>query len=250
MTTVPPVGRSPLSSSSPRLPLRAASRLVLPPQWGPRGGRARPRHGPDALDGCRREVEIVGVLCASGDDVGLLAELAGPGAPVVVQEGMGLGGALQAGVRDRSLGGLALLVSSDIPGVPPGALLVPSALLRDGADVVLGPGYDGGYWLIGMRHDIRGFFDGIPWSTRECSRRRWHGVGRARSMFVCSSRGVTSTPRTTSRRSPIGRTPCPGGGCRTRSPGWSHGGTPEARLNLPESVAYVPPNKQQAPTIR
>ena len=62
-------------------------------------------------------------------------------------------------------GGVALLVSSDIPGVPAGALHRAVALLGEGVDVVLGPGHDGGYWLIGVREQHPGLFDGIPWST-------------------------------------------------------------------------------------
>jgi rSAM/selenodomain-associated transferase 1 len=122
----------------------------------------------DTLDGCRSEVETVGVLCAGDDDVALLAELAGPGAPVVVQEGIGLAGALRSGVdRALPLGRPALLVSSDIPGVPPGALRRAVALLSAGADVVLGPGYDGGYWLVGVRARHPELFAGIPWSTSD-----------------------------------------------------------------------------------
>ena len=120
----------------------------------------------DTLDGCRREVPVVGVLCAKGDDVEMLAELAGPGAPVVVQEGAGLSDALQGGVRHcLARGGSALLVSSDIPGVPAGSLHRAVALLGEGVDVVLGPGHDGGYWLIGVREQHPGLFDDIPWST-------------------------------------------------------------------------------------
>jgi rSAM/selenodomain-associated transferase 1 len=120
----------------------------------------------DTLDGCRREVPLVGVLCASVEDAELLAELVEPGEPVVVQEGQGLGAALGTGVR-RALahGDAALLVSSDIPGVPPDALRDAVALLRDGVDVVLGPGHDGGYWLIGLREEHTDVFEGIPWST-------------------------------------------------------------------------------------
>jgi rSAM/selenodomain-associated transferase 1 len=120
----------------------------------------------DTLEGCRREVPIVGVLCASPDEVELLVELAGPGAPVVVQEGSGLSSALREGVRHSlDLGSIVLLVSSDIPGVPAGALHDAVCLLGEGVDVVLGPGYDGGYWLIGVREQHPGLFDDIPWST-------------------------------------------------------------------------------------
>jgi len=33
------------------------------------------------------------------------------------------------------------------------------------SEVVIGPAYDGGYYLIGMRTFIPGLFNGIPWST-------------------------------------------------------------------------------------
>ena len=121
----------------------------------------------DTLDGCRHEVPAVGVLCAKGDDVVMLAELAGPGAPVVVQEETGLGDALHSGVRHAlARGGFALLVSSDIPGTPPGALRRAVESLAGGVDVVLGPCHDGGYWLIGVREQHPRLFDGIPWSTK------------------------------------------------------------------------------------
>lgn len=120
----------------------------------------------DTLEGCRREVPLVGVLCANGDDVEMLAELAGPGAPVVAQQGAGLGDALRTGVRHAlTRGGIALLVSSDIAGIPTGSLLHAVESLREGTDVVLGPGLDGGYWLIGVREQHPGLFEGIPWST-------------------------------------------------------------------------------------
>jgi len=120
----------------------------------------------DTLEGCRAEAEIVGVLCARREEVDLLVELAGPGAPIVVQDGRGLSDALRTGVRYAlEVGDVALLVSSDIPGIPAGALRHTVGLLREGADVVLGPGYDGGYWLIAVREHHPRLFDNIPWST-------------------------------------------------------------------------------------
>ncbi|HEX7124231.1 MAG TPA: DUF2064 domain-containing protein, partial [Thermodesulfobacteriota bacterium] len=35
----------------------------------------------------------------------------------------------------------------------------------DGADLVLGPADDGGYYLIGLRSPQPSLFEGIPWST-------------------------------------------------------------------------------------
>jgi glycosyltransferase A (GT-A) superfamily protein (DUF2064 family) len=57
----------------------------------------------------------------------------------------------------------AVLIGSDSPQLPPSR--VESALAAlDGADLVLGPAADGGYYLIAMRtaHDV---FSGIRWSA-------------------------------------------------------------------------------------
>ena len=57
-----------------------------------------------------------------------------------------------------------IFVGSDSPALPPD-------LVRDAVewlwetDVVVGPALDGGYWGIGLRDDVAGLFDEIPWST-------------------------------------------------------------------------------------
>jgi rSAM/selenodomain-associated transferase 1 len=48
-------------------------------------------------------------------------------------------------------------------------------------DVVFGPTYDGGYYLVGSARHLPGFFDAVPWSTRQtlsahlrlCERAGW-----------------------------------------------------------------------------
>ena len=72
------------------------------------------------------------------------------------------------------------MVSSDIPGVPPGSLEATAAHLASGADVVLGPGHDGGYWLIALREEHPELFSGIAWSTGsvlEATLARCHELG-------------------------------------------------------------------------
>ena len=167
MTVAPPGREAPIVLVVAKAPVAGRVKTRLATALGPDEAAALGRAMLlDTLDGCRREVSVVGVLCANDDDVELLARLAGPGAPVVIQEGAGLSDALQAGVRHcLARGGAALLVSSDIPGVPAGSLHRAVTLLGEGADVVLGPGHDGGYWLIGVREQHPGLFDGIPWST-------------------------------------------------------------------------------------
>lgn len=60
----------------------------------------------------------------------------------------------------------AIAVDSDTPTLPREFLQqAVDCLTRPGADVVLGPTEDGGYYLIGVRAAHRALFDGVPWST-------------------------------------------------------------------------------------
>jgi glycosyltransferase A (GT-A) superfamily protein (DUF2064 family) len=49
--------------------------------------------------------------------------------------------------------------------VPAGALTRAFEELELGADIVLGPGLDGGYWLVAMRELHAQPFEDIAWST-------------------------------------------------------------------------------------
>ncbi len=118
----------------------------------------------DTLDSCRRETTDVWVLYAEpADREGLEALL--PGVRLVQQEGRGLADALRLGVARHVGDGPVAIVSSDVPGLPEGALTSAFAALAEGADIVLGPAVDGGYWLIAMREADERPFAGIPWST-------------------------------------------------------------------------------------
>jgi rSAM/selenodomain-associated transferase 1 len=152
------------------VPGRVKTRLV--PLLGEEGAAALSRAMLlDTLESCRREVEEVGVLHARADEREALAGLAGPDAVLVRQRGSGLGDALLTGMR-RTLAerDAALLVSSDVPGTPAGSLGAALTALRGGADVVLGPCHDGGYWLVGMREVHAAPFADIPWSTGDVLR--------------------------------------------------------------------------------
>jgi uncharacterized protein len=118
----------------------------------------------DTVDACGREASDVRVLFGSALDRAPLEALL-PGGRLVQQEGRGLADALRLGVARHVPEGPVALVSSDIPGVPPGALTAAFSALAGGADVVLGPAMDGGYWLIAMREAHEQPFADIPWST-------------------------------------------------------------------------------------
>ncbi|HEX5692854.1 MAG TPA: TIGR04282 family arsenosugar biosynthesis glycosyltransferase, partial [Roseiflexaceae bacterium] len=59
----------------------------------------------------------------------------------------------------------AVLIGSDIPHMPAGFLRRAFAHLDDGADVVLGPAEDGGYYLIGLRTRQARLLCDVPMST-------------------------------------------------------------------------------------
>ncbi len=58
------------------------------------------------------------------------------------------------------------LMGTDLPTLP-GSLVGEALRLLSHHDLVLGPAYDGGYYLIGLRRRMPELFVGIPWSTNQ-----------------------------------------------------------------------------------
>lgn len=90
------------------------------------------------------------------------------GCAVLPQRAGDLGARLAGAYRDAyaALPVPMLLIGMDTPQVTPdllrGAL---AALLAPGADAVLGPADDGGWWALGVRAPVDGLFDGVPMSS-------------------------------------------------------------------------------------
>jgi rSAM/selenodomain-associated transferase 1 len=118
----------------------------------------------DTLDACRAEAADVRILYESTADAAELARLV-PGVPLERQQGRGLADALRLGIERHARDGAVAIVSSDIPAIPRGSLRQAFAALDGGTDVVLGPAFDGGYWLVAMREPHAEPFRAIPWST-------------------------------------------------------------------------------------
>ena len=75
-----------------------------------------------------------------------------------------LGARLAAAEQSVERGRAWLAIGADCPGLDAELLRVATAVIaRD--EVVLGPTYDGGYYLIGGRTPLPAIFAGIPWST-------------------------------------------------------------------------------------
>ena len=84
------------------------------------------------------------------------------------QRGRNLGERLHNIFLEKLAGGYdaVSIVDSDTPDLP-GSMVKQSfhALISEGADAILGPCEDGGYYLVGMRRPHPELFQDIPWST-------------------------------------------------------------------------------------
>ena len=90
------------------------------------------------------------------------------GMEVVAQVGGGLDVRLAAAFELAS--GPTLLVGMDTPQITPALLRAGLDGLDTGADAVLGPATDGGYWAVGMRRPDPRAFPGVPMSVDETGR--------------------------------------------------------------------------------
>jgi rSAM/selenodomain-associated transferase 1 len=77
--------------------------------------------------------------------------------------GMAMGYAIGCALDHRAT--QVALIGSDLPSLPPAHIAAAFAHLDAGADVVLGPADDGGYYLIAATAPHPDLFTGIAWST-------------------------------------------------------------------------------------
>lgn len=91
-----------------------------------------------------------------------------PGFMVAIQEGQSLGQRLSNTFKRVLDNGVqkAVIVASDVPDLSSGIIREAISSLED-SDVVIGPCYDGGYYLIGMKKLYRELFRGIFWGTEQ-----------------------------------------------------------------------------------
>ena len=135
----------------------------------------------DVLETAREAARDSGAdlfLAWSGDlDHELVEGARGAGVEVVAQVGGDLGARMQGALSGLRAHGYdeALIVGTDSPTLAPEHFHT-AFLLLAGADVVFGPSFDGGYYLVGVAMgDTAGsappaeevIFAGIPWSTSE-----------------------------------------------------------------------------------
>ncbi len=93
------------------------------------------------------------------------APLGLPASVEVWEQGAGdLGARMERAIlRALGLAPRVLVVGTDSPGLP-ARLLAEAREALAGADAVLGPAEDGGFFLLGMRRCEPGLLGGLPWS--------------------------------------------------------------------------------------
>lgn len=90
------------------------------------------------------------------------------GLGLYVQSGEDLGERMHRALQSRlDDAGCALLVGTDCPFLEAGDLRTAADVLREGADAVIGPAEDGGYYLIGVRQSVAEIYAGVPWGSHQ-----------------------------------------------------------------------------------
>jgi rSAM/selenodomain-associated transferase 1 len=127
----------------------------------------------DALDTVRLLPEYECYLAVTpANKINKLAELTGTGVEVILQPGGSLGQRMQdiAGRLFSRGHSPVVLIGTDTPALQPFHLLKASQMLNH-SDLVFGPAFDGGYYLIGMRSPVDAVFADIAWGSETVLRK-------------------------------------------------------------------------------
>ena len=195
------------SSSETVVPSRHSDRVLVIMAKAPRPGAVKTRLTPSlplqavtafyrcllgdtlALARSLGGVEIA-IMCP-GSDVNELARLAGHGARVVAQKGEGLSAGLTSVFAHFAEGHQRRIIAfnSDSPHLPPSVLEEAFETLQ-AHDAVVGPTYDGGYYLVGAKASYPTLFMGDGMGTSgaldgllSCARDLELSVGVADSFY-------------------------------------------------------------------
>lgn len=102
---------------------------------------------------------------------------------VRAQNGGDLGRRMQVALAEAlERHGAAVLIGTDVADADAADLEAAAAALAAGADAVLGPVADGGYWLLGLTREVPGLFTRLRWGASGVAaetRRRLRRAGAA-----------------------------------------------------------------------
>lgn len=121
----------------------------------------------DTLDKVRLLTEFKTYIAATpAAEISKLSAVMRPGEEVIAQPGGDLGQRMFGVADELFVRGHApvVLIGTDTPDLPP-SFLQRSLSLLDHCDLVFGPAFDGGYYLVGMRRLEGRIFEDIDWGT-------------------------------------------------------------------------------------
>ena len=120
------------------------------------------------------------IFCADKTDEPEIRRWAGPGFHFAVQKGEDLGQRLENAFSSVFGNGVqkAVAIASDVPDLS-ADILNEAIQALDEHDIVIGPCYDGGYYLLGMKKLHNELFDGISWSTEQVYRQTLAATGKS-----------------------------------------------------------------------
>ena len=121
----------------------------------------------DTLDQIRQVEDVERVIAYLPADAHDYFHRLAPDFQLIQQEGPDLGARLDHALTSYLSRGYehAVIMDSDSPTLPPGHLSQAFAVLSDGAEVVLGPCEDGGYYLIGCNQPVPRLLREVRMST-------------------------------------------------------------------------------------
>ena len=124
----------------------------------------------DTIAKARHVAQTIIVAYSAVGGEGSIFDLVPESIACIKQTGDDLGQRLAAAVEfaESNGGGPIIVIGTDSPTMPPEVLVTALQRLAEPAtELVLGETDDGGYYLIGVQHNIPSIFRGIPWSSAD-----------------------------------------------------------------------------------
>jgi uncharacterized protein len=94
-----------------------------------------------------------------------------------LQSGGDLGEKMQKAFQNSFAGGAfkVIIIGSDCPGLTP-EIIDKGFKALEHADTVIGPSYDGGYYLLGMKQNLSFLFENVEWGTNKVFKTTKSGI--------------------------------------------------------------------------
>ena len=156
-----------------KAPRAGFSKTRLIPALGPEGAaQVAAAMLTDTIALCRRVAEsrpstTVEICFAPDDGEDEMRAIAPDNRSFRPQRGTSLGQRLTAAIDELFAAGAdaVVIIGADSPTLAAPVIAEAFDRLERGADVVIGPTRDGGYYLIGLRNPTTALFVAVPWST-------------------------------------------------------------------------------------